>query len=122
MNVLDSTNDLFKHFTSLLLVHSLLANDVVKKLASFHVLHNQKQMLRSLDDLIELDDVWMTNKFQNVYFSRNTLYICHVNDPVLLKNFDCYFFSGGDVGGKFDFAKSALTKCFFLIWEWVPMR
>ena len=59
MNILDSTNDLFENFTSLVLIHSFPADNIIKKLSFLHVLHDKKEVFRSLDDLIKLDNIWM---------------------------------------------------------------
>lgn len=42
MSVLNPTYDLLKNFTSFILIHLFLLDNVVKKLTIFHVLHNQE--------------------------------------------------------------------------------
>lgn len=62
VNVFYATNDLLENFACLLFLHPFFADYIVEKLSSFHVLHDQKQVLRSLDNLIQLYNVRMTNQ------------------------------------------------------------
>ena len=63
MNILDSTDNLFKYLACLFLSHFLFVDDVVKKLSILHKFHNKEKMFGGLNDLIELDDVGMANEF-----------------------------------------------------------
>lgn len=109
MGILDSTDDLFKHFTGFLLIHFLLADNIVKQLTIFHVLHYQKEMFRCFNDFIKLDDVRMSNQFQDVNLPTNSLHICYIHDTILLQNFDGYLFAGGKMGGQFNFSECSFA-------------
>jgi hypothetical protein len=74
---------LLKDLASLLLIHTLLANDIVEELSSLHVLHDQKQVFGSFDDLIKLNDVGMADQFEDVYFSGHSLHVCYIHYPIL---------------------------------------
>lgn len=52
MNIFDATDDLLEDLAGLLLLHPLLADDVIEELSPLHVLHHQEEMLGRLDDLI----------------------------------------------------------------------
>jgi hypothetical protein len=59
MNVLDTTNDLLEYFTGLRLRDSAIMkgllfalNDIIEELSALHVLHDEKQLLWSLDDFV----------------------------------------------------------------------
>ena len=38
-------------------------DDVIEEFSSFHVLHDKKELFRSLDDLVKLDYVGMPDQF-----------------------------------------------------------
>ena len=59
MNVLNTTNDLLEYFTSFRLRDSAIMkallfalNDIIEELSALHVLHDEKQLLWSLDDFV----------------------------------------------------------------------
>ena len=122
MNILNSTNYLLKHFTGLFLIHTLFADDVVKEFSPLHVLHDQKQVFGSFDDLIKLNNIGMADEFEDMYFSSNPLHICHIHYSILFQNFDCNFLPGWNVGGQFNFPKSTLSQSFLLIRLMLHMR
>ena len=80
MQVSDSTQNLFKKSASLLLLNLVLLDDKVKKLAVLNIFHDQKQVTRCFDDLVELDDTRMPYELKNVNLSRNALHISNVDD------------------------------------------
>lgn len=91
MDVLNSTDNLLEDFAGLILIHLFFLDDVVKKLAIFHVFHNKEEMLGWLHDLIKLNDVGMSNKFENMNFSVDSFHIGHINYFFLFKDFNGYF-------------------------------
>ena len=84
MAILNPWYNLVEHFASLILVHALFLNNIVKQLPLTQELHDQEQVFRWLNDFIELDDVGVTDKFQDMDFPRNPLDISNVDDFVLL--------------------------------------
>ena len=54
-------------------------DDIVKKFSAFHILHDQKELFRGFDDLIQLDDVGMSDQLQDVYLSGNALNVSYVD-------------------------------------------
>lgn len=51
----------------------------------------------------------MSDKFKNVYFSGDPLYITHVLDLLLLKNLHCHLLRGEVVVAQFHLAEGALA-------------
>ena len=53
VNVLNTRDDLLEELAGLLFLQLFAFNDVLKELATQRILHDQKQLARSLDNLIE---------------------------------------------------------------------
>ena len=54
MAIVDSRDDLAEKHARLLLLHTLVRHNIVKKLAARRVLHNDKNVRVSLDDIVDL--------------------------------------------------------------------
>ncbi len=52
MNVLDSCNKLVEYANGLVLIDSFIFDDIIEEFSLFHVLHDQKQLLGSLNNFI----------------------------------------------------------------------
>ena len=105
VEIFNASYDLVKESASFWLFHSLVLNNVVEKLSSTSVLHDQIELLRSLNDLmnssirmpkyckstyfVELDDVRMSDQLEDVDFSGDSFDVRDILDFVFLKNFDC---------------------------------
>lgn len=113
MTVLDTADDLIEYLTSFILIHSLLLDDVVKQFSSTKKLHDQEKIFWRLNDLIQLDDIGMTDKFQDVDLSCDSLNVSDVNDFVFLKYFYGDFFTGRNVSCELNFSEGALTESLF---------
>ena len=109
VNVLDSIDYLLEEPASFLLLDSLVGNNVVEQFSAGGVLHNQKQLFRGFDDFVQLDDVYVSQKLQNVYFSTHSLHIRNVDYSFLFKDFNCDLFVCQDVGRQFDFSERSFT-------------
>lgn len=77
--------------TSFTILESAFLNDVVEEFATTGVLHDQEELLGSLNDLVELDDIGVPDDFQNVDLSHHSSDVCLVLDLVLFQNFDRHF-------------------------------
>ena len=53
------------------------------------MLHDQKELVRRLNDLIELNDVRMPYYLQDVKFSADSLYIIDIGYLAFLEDFNC---------------------------------
>jgi len=67
-----------EHFNCLLLLNSFISHDIVKKLTSLNVLHDQKKLFWCLYNFIELHDIGVPNEFKYVDLSGHTLHISHL--------------------------------------------
>ena len=84
VDILDTRNQFQVKLARLLLAKSCMPNDVVEQFSSIAVLHDHVQFFLRLDDLIELDDVGVSDLLQDLYFPRNSLNIPLIVDLVLL--------------------------------------
>ena len=66
MQVLYTANYLLEELACLLFFELLLLDDVVEELAPTDVLHYQVQLLGGLDDLKKLDNVRVSDQFEDV--------------------------------------------------------
>jgi hypothetical protein len=73
------------------------------------MLHNHIQSRWSFYNFVKLNDVGMTNNFQDVYFSCNTLYVINLSDFIFFKDFDSYFLVSKQVDTLLNFSKGSLT-------------
>lgn len=66
MHVLNSGNDLLIELACFLFFKFCVLHYVIEKLPSTRVFHDEVELLGGLDDLIELNDVGMTDHFQDM--------------------------------------------------------
>jgi hypothetical protein len=75
------------------------------------VLHHKIQPLLSFDNIIELNDVGMSDNFENVNLSGHSFDITNVSYPLLLQYFDGHLLLGIQMDSLLDLSKRPLTKC-----------
>ncbi len=97
MNIFDAAYYLFEHFAGFLFVHALLADDVIKEFAPFHVLHDKKEVFGCFYDLVKLNDIGVSYEFEDVDFSGDSFYICHIDDSVFFQYLYCNFLASWNV-------------------------
>lgn len=90
MQVLHAADDLLNEGAGFRFFELLLLHDVVEKLATADVLHNQEQLLGRLDDFKQLDNVRVSDHLQDLNFASHALHVCVFGDLSLFKNFDGY--------------------------------
>ena len=95
-----------------LVLHSLFFDDVVEKFATWSVLHDEKQLPAGFNDLVELDDVRVSDNLENLNFSHDSRNICLLLDFVLLKNLYGHLFMSDLVNSQSHFTKSTLPDGF----------
>ena len=88
----------------------MATHDVVEDLTALRVLHYEVQLLGRLDDFVELDDVWVADHFEDVYFASYSFDIVDILNLVFLENFDRDLFIGDQVRTETHLAESALTE------------
>ena len=60
----------------------------IKKVSTFDVLHNKKEIFRWLDNFVGLHEERMPNSLHNLDLSAYSLDICFLFYPLFVKNFD----------------------------------
>lgn len=125
VDVLNPWDKLLKKFACLVFLQSLSLDYVIKQFSSAGVLHDQKQLSGSFNDLyssqifkiesckhylIQLDDIGVPHKLKNVDFASNPLHIGLVFDFVLFENLDCHFFACDQVRAQSHFAEGAFSQ------------
>lgn len=70
-------------------MQSLVRDDIVKQLSILAELHYQKQFALRLDDLVELDDVWVSDLLKNFDLPTDPLDIFLILNPGLFEYFNC---------------------------------
>ena len=113
MNVLHSRNDLLKELACLLLWYPCLLYDIVEEFTPARKLHNQVQLARCFNYLVQLDDVRMANQFQNVDLPSDSLHVCDVRDATFFKYLDGHVFLSELMHTFAHLAKGALTNLLF---------
>lgn len=98
-----------KEPTCLLLFHPLHLNNIVEELPSAGIFHDKIQLFLSLDNLIELNDLWMPHDLEDVNLAGHSLNVSDVADLALLKDFNCYLLLGEGVRAQLHLTESALA-------------
>jgi hypothetical protein len=83
--------------TRFFILQSLLFNDIIEQFTTRHKLHDQEQLPRRFNYLVQLHDVGMSDYFEYLNFTHDSCYVSLLFDLVLLKYFYCYFFLGQHV-------------------------
>jgi hypothetical protein len=109
MYLLDSCNDLMEKAAGLGLLHSAIGHDVIEELATGGVLHDQVKLPSRLNDLIELHDVGMPYKLEDVHLSGHALHICNLLDAVLFEDLHRDSLAGENMSAELYLAESALA-------------
>jgi hypothetical protein len=91
MEVRYATNDMLEEATSLEFIYFVAIDDVIEQLALLNVLHDEEEVLRSLNNFVQLDDARVPDQLKNVDLARNSLDVCNIDDLLLYQNFDCNF-------------------------------
>ncbi len=63
MKVRNAANDIFEESTCLKLIEFGVCDDIIEQFSIFDILHDEKEMLGSLYDLIELNDAGVPDQF-----------------------------------------------------------
>lgn len=72
--------ELLEEPARLFLFQLILRSDVAEELAIAAVLHDEEETIGCFNDFVELDDVWVSNDFQDVQLTGDSLHIVHVSD------------------------------------------
>ena len=69
----------------------MILNYEVKQLATLGVLHYEIELFWCLDDFIKLNDVRVSDHFQDVDFTGDSLNVVYVLYLVFFQDLNCYF-------------------------------
>ena len=84
MKMLNSIDKLFKKLASFGLFESFLFENKLKKFSFWDILHDEKELFGRFNNLIELDDIGVSDLLQDVYLSGDSFNICDVIDFAFL--------------------------------------
>ena len=110
MQILNRVHDLNKNPACRPLRESNFLRHEFEKLTLLHILGYQINVVIAFDDLVELDDVGVTDCPQDLNFSIDTLFIIFISDSILVDDLDGHHFGGGQVHSRLHFAESALAQ------------
>ena len=88
-----------------------LLDDVFEEFTTARVFHDQKELFRGFNYLIQLHDIWMSHNFQNVNLSHHSSYVSLVLDFIFFEDFDCDLLRGQLVNSFAHFAERTRTNC-----------
>ena len=84
VDILDAGDKFEVELAGLLLGESRVSDNIVKELATIAVLHDHVEFFLSLNDLVQLDHVRVTDLFEDLDFSCDTFHVLLVVNLVLL--------------------------------------
>lgn len=70
-----------------------MLHNVVKKLPAGHIFHDEENIVRGLDHLVQSNDVRMSEQFQNFDLSLDLPVHFRALDLLSIENFDCHLVS-----------------------------
>jgi hypothetical protein len=111
MEILDARQDLMEEAASLLVLKPFLLNDVVEKLTARHELHDQKKLSVRFNYLIKLNDVGVSNDFENLNFTHDTGNIGLIFNFILFQYFHRNLFICQHMSPKAHLTKGTLSNC-----------
>lgn len=101
-----------------------MSNDIIEEFSTIAILHNHVKLFFSLNDFIELNDIWMPNFFKDLDFPSYSFNIFLIMDFILLENLDSnlrcqnhrtYLFISQSVLAKFHLSKGTFAEMFTYI-------
>ena len=112
MEMFNSLKNLIEEICGIYIIHSVVFNDVIKQLTSIGVLHDQVKFILCLDDLVELNDPWVPNLFQDSYLSSNPINVHLIRDFWFFQDLYCNFLLGDSLNSQFYFSECTFSKLF----------
>jgi len=88
VDVVDARNQFLEVLASHLLLQALVLDNQVEELASLDELHDQVQVLLSLDDFVDLDHVGVVQLLENLNLAADALDVLFIFDARLLEHLD----------------------------------
>ena len=111
VEILYSLDNLVEETARLNILEPFILNNVVEQFSLSCKLHDQEKLFRSLDNLIKLDDVAVSDCPQDLYFPRNPFYIGVVLYFTFFQNLNSHLLVSKRVNRQFHFAECSLSDC-----------
>jgi len=112
VNVFDSRNQFKVELAGLFLSKPGVSHDIIKEFSTVCILHDHIELLLSLNNLIQLNYIWMSDLLQYLYLSCDSLYIFLIVDLVFLKDLNSHFLSCKCMLAQLDLPKGTFAKMF----------
>jgi len=110
VQILNTSEYLVEKATSFLIRESLLLNDQIKQFTIRYELHDQEQLPRRLNNLVQLHNIRVSDNLKYLYLPHDSGNVGLLLDFVFFKYFDCYFFMRQCMSAESDFSKSSLSN------------
>ena len=88
VKVFDTGQNLMEKSTGFRILKLSLLDDVVEQFAPTCILHDEEKLLGSLNDLVQLNYVWMAHDLENMDLTHDSRNISLILDFVFLKDFN----------------------------------
>jgi hypothetical protein len=111
VKVLDGIENLIKNSPRSPFLQSDLIRHDFKKLSLLCIFGDNINKVSSLNDLIEVHNVGMSDLLHNLNLALNSHFVVFVLNCLFVNDLDGYLLTGGDVHGLLDLAKSAFAEC-----------
>ena len=112
MQVLDTWYYLLVKLLSPIFLDSFFFDDIAEKRTSISVFHDQVDFSRSLDYFIQLNDVGMSNFFQDLDLLGELVYCILCPQSAFVNNFDSNMFPSDQMCTQSNFTEATPTKNF----------
>lgn len=109
VDVLYACEDLLHEPDGFSFIETFSFDDVVKEFSAFRILHDEVDVCFGFDDFVELDDVGVTEDFEDTYFTGDAFDVRLFNDFLFLEGFYGDFFFSENVRAQLDFAEGAFA-------------
>lgn len=109
VKVLNASENLVEKATGFLVGQALLLDDVVEKLAPRHILHDQKQLTRRFDNLVQLHNIGVPDNLEDLDLPHDSCDVALVLDLVFFQYFDGHFLIGQNMGTDTHLTESTLA-------------
>lgn len=110
VQILQAIHELTEHFFGFFFEEEFLLDDVLVELPVFAVLEIEVGFALGFLDVVELDDVWVSNHLQNLNFSSNSLLFLRGLDLGLIDDFHGELLPGLEVLREIDFTEASFSE------------
>jgi hypothetical protein len=102
--------DLVEEPASLFLWHPATCHNVVEQFTTAAILHDQVELPRSFNDLIQLDHMWMPDELEDMNLASDPLHISYIHDAFLLQYLHSNLLTSENVSSQLHLTKGSLAN------------